>query len=137
MSGWKLSSVAPSIGLTGPPNGFPASWQGWAHVVISPLPSPKELKPIAADICNDEYIRIEGGRLKHSSLCTSKTHYITGVTNPSRIEQCLHTITDTAYNVAIYSNINDGQSECLYLGVNVNIKCTKNANIFCTTFQPK
>lgn len=102
--------------IDGALNGLPASWQGWAHVVISPLPSPKELKPVAEDICNDEYIRIEGGRLKHSNLCTSKTHYITGVTNPSRIGQCLHTISDTAYNVAIYSNINDGQSECLYLG---------------------
>ena len=96
--------------IDGAPNGFPASWQGWAYVAINPLPSYEERKIITADICRGEFVRIEGGRLKHSSRCQSKSHYITGVAKPKKIEQCLNTLSDDTFNISIYSNLNESET---------------------------
>lgn len=85
----------------------PVTWTSFGEegvflLKVTPLPPPDELEWVIADICAGEMpVRVNQGRVYHSSHCTCQNHDI----QDERVRNVIHKLKEETFVLAVHPNI--------------------------------
>lgn len=72
-------------------------WRGWFLLEISPLPPTGEKELVAADICREELVTVNNGKVYHCSDCSIREHKLS-----QKLRRAVEQIPDEKFLVAVY-----------------------------------